>query len=215
MTVSPADVLTFGVLAFMGVRLASGMRTSRSVQGRALVREVVAGIRFRHVWPIVVVLPVIVGVAGLLMAVPGLDWGWWTMIGGDGNPVFGSSDATIGTMWEWIIPLAFMALLVPALPLFAHAEERIFRSGAEYWSPGRRVVKVLQFGMIHAVIGIPIGAALALSLGGAYFMFVYLHAYRATRSRRQATLESTRAHTAYNAVIVALVVTFAVMLALA
>jgi hypothetical protein len=214
-TVSPADVLTYGVLAFMGVRLVGGMRSSRSRQGRVLVRDVVVGIRFRHVWPLVVVLPVVVAVANLLIAVPGLDWGWWTMIGGDGNPVFGSSDATIGTMWEWIIPLAFMTLLIPALPLFAYTEERMFRTGAEHWSLGRRAWKVLQFGMIHALIGIPIGAALALSLGGAYFMTVYLRDFRISRSRYHATLESTRAHTVYNAVIVALVVTFAIMLALA
>ncbi len=215
MTVSPADVLTYGVLAFMGVRLVGGMRTSRSRQGRALVRDVVVGIRFRHVWPLVVVLPVVVAVANLLIAVPGLSWGWWTMIGGDGNPVFGSSDATIGTVWEWIIPLAFMALLIPALPLFAFTEERMFRAGAEHWSTRRRAWKVLQFGMIHAVIGIPIGAALALSLGGAYFMYVYLRAFRVGHSRHLATLESTRAHTVYNAVIVVLVVTFAITLALA
>ena len=215
MTVSPADVLTYGVLAFMGVRLVSGMRTSRSTSGRMLVRDVVVGIRVRHVWPVVLVLPIVVTAATLLISVPGLDWGWWSMIGGEGNPVFGSSDATIGTAWEWIIPLAFMALLIPALPLFAYTEERMFRAGAEQWSTRKRAWKLLQFGMIHAVIGIPIGAALALSLGGAYFMLVYLRAYRTGHSRHHATLESTRAHTVYNAVIVALVVTFAITLALA
>ena len=46
----------------------------------------------------------------------------------------------------------------------------MFRTGAERWSTGRRALKVLQFGMVHALIGIPIGAAMALSIGGAYFM---------------------------------------------
>ncbi len=64
---------------------------------------------------------------------------------------------------------------------------------------------MVQFGLIHALIGIPIGAALALSVGGAYFMRVYLGAYNRTRSRMEATLESTRAHTVYNAVIVGVV----------
>ena len=151
-------------------------------------------------------LPIVIVAASLLMAVPGLSWGWWTMLGGQGNPVFGSSDATIGTVWEWIIPLGFMALLIPALPLFAFAEERLFRQGAEHWSMRRRAFKVVQFGLIHAVIGIPIGAALALSIGGAYFMLVYVRAFGVTGSRYRATLESTRAHTAYNGFIVVVVV---------
>ncbi len=67
-------------------------------------------------------------------------------------------------------------------------------------------LKVLQFGAVHALIGIPIGAALALSVGGAYFMRRYLAAFRRTADERSATIESARAHTAYNAVIIAIVV---------
>jgi hypothetical protein len=105
-------------------------------------------------------------------------------------------------VWAWLIPLVFMVLIAAALPLFANAEERMFRSGAQRWSNRRRVVKVVQFGLIHAIVGIPIGVALALSVGGAYFMAVYLRAYAATGSTDEATLESTRAHTAYNALII-------------
>jgi uncharacterized membrane protein len=59
--------------------------------------------------------------------------------------------------------------------------------------------------MVHALIGIPLGAALALSIGGAYFMWVYLRAFAATGSTQAATLESTTAHTVYNGVIIGLV----------
>jgi hypothetical protein len=205
------DVLTFAVLGFMGLRLVTGLRRSRSADGRSLVRDVVTGIRWRHVWPVPFVLTTVIAVATVVMQIPGLDWGWWSAIGGQGNPVFGSNDATTGTVWAWVIPLGFMALLLPALPLFAYAEERMFRAGAEDWSSGRRALKVLQFGMIHAVIGIPIGAALTLSIGGAYFMRIYLRAFDRTRSRHAATLESTRAHTAYNAIIVVIVVVVLVL----
>lgn len=212
---SLTNVLTFAVLGFMGVRLASGLRVSMRRQGRSLVREIVVGIRWRHVWPIVVVFPVVIVAATLLMSIPGLRWGWWSMIGGEGTPVFGSSSSTVGTVWEWLVPLAFITMLVPALPLFAHAEERMFRAGAEDWSPARRCWKVVQFGMAHALIGIPLGAALALSVGGAYFMTVYLRAWQRTGRRRDATLESTRAHTAYNAVLVLLVTFLMLWIALA
>ncbi|MEO5902048.1 MAG: hypothetical protein ABIR68_18225 [Ilumatobacteraceae bacterium] len=204
-------VLTVGVLGFVGVRLATGVRYSRTSNGRMLVTEIVRGIRWRHIWPVPLVLAGVVAVATPLLAVPGLDWGWWSALGGEGNPVFGSSSATTGSAWEWLVPLLFVCLLIPALPLFAHAEERMFRTGAESWSTGRRVLKVLQFGIVHAIIGIPIGAALALSVGGAYFMRCYLREYARSRSRTDATMESTTAHTAYNGIIV---VVFVVVLIL-
>lgn len=198
----PADLVTYAVLGFMGIRLVGGLRSSRSSAGRLLTLDVVREIRIRHVWPVPLVLTVVLTVALLLMQLPVLSWGWWSAVGGDGNPVFGSSDTTAGTVWEWLVPLVFMSLLLPALPLFAYSEERLFRSGAEDWSTRRRAWKVLQFGMVHAVIGIPLGAALALSIGGAYFMAVYLRSFRRHRSRYLALLESTRAHTVYNGAIV-------------
>lgn len=200
-----SNLLTFAVLAFVGVRLVTGLRTSRSTQGRHTVSLIVGGLRWRHVWPVPFLLAAVIGVATLVMRIPGMSWGWWTLLGGSGNPVFGSSDATVGTVWEWLIPLVFMSLLLPALPLFALAEERIFREGAETWSIQKRAVKVVQFGLVHALIGIPVGAALTLSLGGAWFMRVYLARFHSTGSRREATLESARAHTAYNGIIVMLV----------
>lgn len=198
-------VLSLAVLGFMATRLVTGVRVARSVSGRAVVREVRRRIAWRHVWPVPIVLTAVLVAAGTLMLVPGLDWGWWSAIGGEGNPVFGSTDQTSGTVWEWIIPLVFMAMLLPALPLFANAEERMFRRGAEGWSTGRRVLKTVQFGLVHALIGIPIGAAFALSIGGAYFLRVYLRAYARSGSTSDATMESTTAHTAYNGVIIGVV----------
>ena len=64
----------------------------------------------------------------------------------------------------------------------------------------------MQFGLVHALIGIPVGVALALSLGGAYFMACYLAEWKRTANPLTATLESTRAHTAYNGTIIALFV---------
>ena len=197
-----SNVLSVVVLAVVGLRLVQAVTISRSSHGRSLSREVWTRIRWRHLWPVPFVLVGVLLVAIPLLMVPPLRWGWWSALGGSGNPIFGSSTTTSGTVWAWLIPLLFMALVVLALPLFANAEERMFRSGAQRWSPRKRVLKVLQFGAIHALIGIPIGVALALSVGGAYFMAVYLHTYALTGSGEKATLESTRAHTAYNALII-------------
>lgn len=196
------DLLTFAVLGFIGYRLLDADRTVATGPGRQLTLRILRGVRVRHLWPVPVVLTVVVLVGSALVLIPGLSWGWWTALGGDGNPVFGSSQSTAGTVWEWILPLAFVAMLFPAIPLFAHAEERTFRAGAELWSWKRRAFKVVQFGLAHALIGIPIGYALALSIGGVYFMFVYLRQYRRTGAQFDAIMESTRAHAVYNMFIV-------------
>src|SRR4051794_22492741 len=148
-------VLTAVVLGFTGIRLVGGVRHARTGAGRALTTAIVRGVGWRHVWPVPFVLTAVLLVAVPLMSLPVLSWGWWSALGGSGNPVFGSSSATSGSDLEWIVPLIFVALLVPALPLFAHAEEILFRRGAEGWSWRRRALKVGQFGMVHALIGIP------------------------------------------------------------
>jgi hypothetical protein len=197
--------LTVAVLGFIGFRLASATRFTLR-DGRRTALEIVQGIRLRHVWPVPIVLGLVVAAASALLQVPGLDFGWWALLGGQGNPVLGSTDQTAGTFLEWLVPAVFLVLLAPAVPLLALREEEMFRLGAEDWSNRRRAARAVQFGLIHALIGIPIGVALALSIGGAYFTLVYLRGYRRSRGdRRTACLESGRAHTVYNVTIVTLV----------
>jgi hypothetical protein len=207
-------VLSVAVLGFMGFRLIGGLRVARSGRGRLVVLAVRSRIGWRHVWPVPIVLALVLVAAAALMALPGLDWGWWSALGGVGNPVFGSTDTTAGTPLEWVVPLVFLGLLVPALPLFANAEERMFRQGAEEWTTWHRIRRTVQFGLVHALIGIPIGAAMALSIGGAYFMLVYLRSFQRTGSVQEATLESTTAHTVYNGVIIGVVIIALVLTAL-
>ena len=195
--------MTVAVLAFVGVRLVTVARAASSrPELRQRVLTIVGGIRLRHVLPVPFVLGAVLLAATLLLEVPGLDWGWWSAIGGYGNPVTGSSERTVGTVFEWAIPLVFGLLLLPGLPLFAEAEERVFRLGAERWSWPKRLVRGVLFGLVHAVVGLPLGVALALSLGGWWFMAVYLWGVRREGTPTAGLLESTRAHTAYNGVIV-------------
>jgi len=200
-------VLTASVLAFIGYRLVSAASLmARSAVLRQRVRTIVTGIRWRHLWPVPFVLSGVIVAAVALLEMPPLRFGWWTALGGLGNPVTGTTEQTTGTTLEWLVPLVFIVLLVPALPLFAFREEELFRLGAEDWSGWQRALKSVQFGLVHAVIGIPIGVALALSLGGAYFQWAYLRGYRASGGdQRAAVLESTRAHTAYNGVLVGVI----------
>src|SRR2546426_1912737 len=87
--VSMLDVATFAVLAFVGVRIATGTRIALSGQGRQHVVEIVRGLRVRH---FVLAMPALVAVITAVIAlleIPFLDWGWWTALGGLGNPVTG------------------------------------------------------------------------------------------------------------------------------
>jgi len=192
------NVLTYVVLGVVAIRLLSAARLALTSDGRSTVRLIFGRIRWRHLWPVPFVLTAVAVLATLFWMVPGLHWGWWAALGGEGNPVAGSTSQTAGTFLEWLIPVVFLLLVLPALPLFALAEERIFRRGSEHWSPGRRAWKIISFGLVHALIGIPIAVALALSAGGVYFMAVYLRRYRRVHDQRDAVLESTTAHTAYN-----------------
>ena len=203
--------LTVAVLALVAVRLVLAARVAWSAQGRRRSARIVSGLRWHHLAPVPVVLAAVLAVATVLVAVPGLDWGWWSALGGDGNPAFGATSATAGTAWEWLIPLVFIGLLAPALPLFAEAEEQTFRRGAQGWSWQRRTTKTVSFGLVHALIGIPVGVALALSVGGAYFLARYLRCWRRGHSEDQAVAESTRAHLAYNLVILPLVLIWAIV----
>jgi hypothetical protein len=197
---SAFDVITVAVLALVGVRIAGGTRIALSGAGRTRVQEIVRGLRPVHFALAFPALCCVLTAVIVLLQIPGLDWGWWTAMGGLGNPVTGGTDRTSGTALEWLVPLVFIVALVPALPLFAEAEERIFRLGAEKRSPRGRLWRSIQFGLAHAIVGIPVGAALGLSVGGAFFTWRYLRTYRATLDTGAATLESTRCHLAYNAV---------------
>lgn len=197
------DLLTLTVLTVVGIQLVQSVRTSFSV--RRHVFGIVRGLRWRHlVSALPVLAAVLVALVGLLR-VPGLSFGWWTAIGGIGNPVFGASEHGLSGGAAVLVPVVFGVLLLVSLPLLVEREEYVFRRGAERRSLARNAGRALLFGLVHAGVGIPIGAALALSIGGAYFTHVYLRTYRQTRSQAAALAESTRAHLGYDIVIVVVV----------
>ena len=205
MPVSALDVATFAVLAFVGLRIATGTRAALSGRGRRHVIEIVRGLRVRHFALAIPALAGVITAVVALLEIPYLDWGWWTALGGFGNPVTGGTEQTTGTPLEWIIPVIFLGLLLPALPLFAEAEEKLFRLGAEQRTRWGRLRRSVEFGLAHAIIGIPIGAALGLSVGGIYFTSRYMHVFRRTGDRDAAVAESTRSHLAYNMTVVVIV----------
>ena len=202
---SPLDLLTVAVLAFVGFRLADAARQTFSSRGH--VWQLVGGLRPRHFLRAVPVLFAVLAVATPLLQIPGLDFGWWTAIGGEGNPAVGvgRESATPGALVT-IIPVVFVTLLLIGLPLLVEGEEWVFRRGAQHRGRAANARRSVLFGLVHAIVGIPIGVALALSVGGFYFTWAYLRVWRATGSEEAALAESTRSHLAYNLVIAVLVI---------
>ena len=205
------DLLTVGVLLVVGVRLIEAARSTMTARRRTWT--VVRGLEWRHFkdgFPIIVA---VVATAFVLIQIPILSFGWWTAIGGVGNPVIGTTERSFG-IFEVLVPAFFGGLLLVGLPLLVAREEYVFRRGAEHRRTLDNVGRSLLFGLAHAIVGIPIGAGLALSIGGVYLTNCYLRGWRETRTQAGALVESTRAHLAYNLTIVALVlVTLGVSLA--
>lgn len=200
------DLLTAVVVAYVGTNLVRALARAVSGPARRRTAAILRGLRPAHFLSGPVVLAMVLTAFVALYQVPPLRFGWWTALGGTGNVAFGSSERTAGTVLEWLIPGAFIALLLPALPMLVEREERMFRLGAEYWSVRRRAWAGLKFGLFHLVAGIPLAAALAISLAGWWFTWTYLRGVRRSGGDPAAGLaESTRAHLAYNLEIVALV----------
>lgn len=198
------DLLSLAVLAFVGFRLTDAAR--HAYRDRRRVWGLVAGLRPRHFVVAVPVLVVVVVTFVALAEIPGLSWGWWSALGGTGNPAFGGAPEGSTGPFEVVIPIVFAALLLVGLPLLVEAEEWIFRRGAQLRSRAANFRRSVIFGLVHALIGVPLAAALALTVGGLYFTAAYLRAFRATGSPEAALAESTRCHLAYNLDVLAIVV---------
>lgn len=134
--------------------------------------------------------------ANALIHLPVLDWSWMRLLGSSK----GNNITAIGFQYLWFAPI-FAILLIAAIPLLAKAEENAFRDGTRDWKHG--IVRSVKFGLAHVIAGVPIGAALALSIGGLWFTHQYF---------KGGVQRSTAHHTAWNftligIIIIALIVT--------
>lgn len=173
----------------------------RNPRQRILLR----GLRPRHfALALRVLAGVVVAVVVLLAPSTWLRWGWWEYLGGTGNVIFGTTSDSTERLSQLVLPVLILIPLLLSLCLFALREERAFRRGDETRGIGARLWRSLVFGLAHLVMGIPVGAALALGVGGFGFSQVYLKRWRKSGSRLQSVLESARVHFAYNLILVSL-----------
>ena len=131
-----------------------------------------------------------------------LDWGWWSMLGGTGNLITGQTSS--GPGWMGYAPVVIIPVLLINIPRLAHSEEEQYRFGSEAQSWSQRLWTALKFGLVHLVMGIPVGVALALSIAGLGFLGVYLSAFQKTHSAFFATERAGAFHAAYNLTLIGL-----------
>jgi hypothetical protein len=91
------SVLTVAVLGWVGTNLAFSAR--RAFRRRSHTVDLLRGVRLRHVWPAPFVLVAVLAVFAVLWLLPPLRVGWWSLLGGEGNVVFGTTEQTRGTAW--------------------------------------------------------------------------------------------------------------------
>jgi hypothetical protein len=165
------------------------------------------GIRPRHFMQALLLLAATLGaIIALLIPHTFLRWGWWDSLGGNGSVILGQATGAASLLSRVVLPALIVVALLLCLCGFALREERLFRRGDEQRHLGTRLWRSLLFGLAHLVMGIPIGAAIGLGVGGFGFSQVYLNRWRASRSRYRSVLDSTRVHVVYNLILIGLVI---------
>lgn len=178
------------------------------------IRQVVS--RFRWLMFVEALLTVAITIAAVVILVkfPPLRYGWMHLfMKGGGNiiaaPVLAGASSP-NLLIRAMVPLFFILLAV-ALPFLAKSEEESFRKG--HHETKDVVCQSVKFGLAHCIVGIPLGAGIALIIPGLLFGFKYKRAYdrlRSTSGEEEATeaalFESTVYHTLYNMIIAAIAV---------
>jgi hypothetical protein len=90
--------------------------------------------------------------------------------------------------------VVFGLLLLINLPSLAMFEEKLFREGTEGWKDG--IIGSIIFGLVHCLVGVPLGAGIAIIFAGIWFTQQYFVG---------GIVRSALHHTTYNTIIASLV----------
>ncbi len=205
--------LALGVLALAGICMLAWKHAAIGPRWIAIV----SGMRFLRVCRCVVVMIAVVGIIGsLLQFGEPLNWGWFHLLfdrpGGVVSAAVSAGGKSGEGVWTAVVVLV-LALMVPNL---AETEERVFRQGRVSWSD--IAYSAVMFGPLHLIMGIPIAAAIGVSLGGLWLGYWYRRSYLNAIARgalhqdaeEMALLESTREHVGINLCLLAIVLLAAI-----
>ena len=142
---------------------------------------------------LVVVATATVGLT-LLHLFPALNRSWLYLI--PGNHGYATNLSVLPAHIKYY-GIAFLLLFAVSIPKFARSEEKSYREGTRDWKHG--AWRSLRFGLSHCVVGVPIYAGLALTIGGLWFTLQYF---------RGGVERSTLHHATYNWIITAAALVF-------
>lgn len=139
--------------------------------------------------------------AVILWTVKPLRFSWLSLFNGGQE---GGDNIHVAPMRLPWIGVLFGVLFFVNLPAFALIEERMFRLGVVEWSEAFRWAFI--FGMVHCLAGVPIAAGIALTIPGLWFHYQCFEG---------GVILSTQHHTAYNAILVSLMLGGAIVTSVA
>lgn len=199
------------IMAFMGYLLVtSAFRNYKD----PITRRVLKGIHWNDfAWSILCILAVIATAYALSMIHPLMSWSWWQYIGGgNGSVISGQTPEAGRAILPSVIAVCFPVLILINIPAFAYIEERMFRKGAERRGRAANAMYAIWFGLVHMIMGVPLFAALAISVAGLFFTHRYLSSHAASGDIETALIAAASRHAAYNLILVSLLLLAALVL---
>ena len=130
-----------------------------------------------------------------------LKWSLFSLFTSDqsGTNVVTASIWTTGSVvFSTIVYLVFLLIL----PIAAFLEEMSFRSLK--FGVKSRIISSFQFGFIHMLVGVPVLAAISLSVIGYFYSIRYIKKLKQTGDLDEAIMASTSLHTKYNFFVITL-----------
>lgn len=107
----------------------------------------------------------------LSLGQPLLNWSWLLLLA---TPADGERPATnlmaAPASFPWF-GAVFLVLLLFNVPRLVRREEEIFRRGTRDWKDA--LPRSVKFGLVHMVVGVPVGVALVLIGSGLFFTWRY------------------------------------------
>ncbi|MEO7718758.1 MAG: hypothetical protein ABIY70_21380 [Capsulimonas sp.] len=179
-------VAQYAWCGFLTWLLARNLRRGLLTDAWAVVRQLTFPILFQN---LLIVLVTATAALTLLHLFPALNRSWLYLIpGGHGS----ATNLSVLPAHIKYYGIAFLLLFAVSIPKFARSEEKSYREGTRNWKQG--AWRSLRFGLGHCVVGVPLYAGLALTIGGLWFTLQYF---------RGGVERSTLHHAAYNWVITA------------
>jgi hypothetical protein len=134
--------------------------------------EIFSQITSEMVFQNAVAIVVALGMSKVLKkAWPILNWSWLSLFAKKGSTKDSGTNIQLLPAKIKYFGLVFIVLIGINLPLFAQLEEQLFRQGTRSWSHG--VVLSLFFGLVHCLVSVSLGVALAQSMVGLWLTHQY------------------------------------------